>query len=49
MNEVWMFRKANEAKRNFAGVLKPKYNRQGKKWQQLTDSVGFWIAKDTKT
>lgn len=27
--------------------MKPKYNHQGKKWQQLTDSVAFCIAKDT--
>ena len=27
-------------------ALKPKYNRQGKKWQKLTDSVAFCLAKD---
>ena len=27
-------------------ALKPKYNRQSKKWQQLTDSVTFCLAKD---
>ena len=27
-------------------VMKPKYNCQGKKWQQLTYSMEFCIAKD---
>ena len=27
-------------------VLKSKYNHEGKKWQQLTNSVTFYLAKD---